>query len=340
MPRKLLKFLIIFDNTSLLYLPGQFLSGRVLIELRDNTPALGLHFHVVGEGVVQARSARKDKTYDKENYIDFRMLLLGETDSEPTVLSPGVHSFPFKLGLPVGLPSTFLGRYGWIQYYCKAALKEPSGIIHKNHQVFIVMNPIDLNLEKQILSQPFTCEVEHKLGVACMGGGYVICKVALNRGGFVPGESIALTAHIWNNSSMTIKGSTASLTETIEYWARNKVVQVEKRALATLVRGKIRPGGRDEWKNVALYVPPLPPTNLNGCHLIKIFYDVFFAIKPKSLEKDIKLQLPIVLATYPYRSKGKDISNTWPDSLLKPETHYPSTLPIFRPWLHEKPELN
>jgi hypothetical protein len=26
------------------------------------------------------------------------------------LLSPGIHSFPFKLGLPLGLPSTFLGR--------------------------------------------------------------------------------------------------------------------------------------------------------------------------------------------------------------------------------------
>ena len=41
MPRKLMKFLILFDNTSLLYFPGQFLSGRVLLELQDDTPALG-----------------------------------------------------------------------------------------------------------------------------------------------------------------------------------------------------------------------------------------------------------------------------------------------------------
>lgn len=156
MPRKLLKFLIIFDNTSLLYFPGQFLSGRVLLELQDDTPALGLHFHVVGEGVVRAGTGRQERgTYDKENYIDFRMRLLGDVDQGPTVLSPGIHSFPFKLGLPMGLPSTFLGRYGWIQYYCKAALREPNGLIHKNHQVFIVMNPIDLNMEKPILAVSF-----------------------------------------------------------------------------------------------------------------------------------------------------------------------------------------
>lgn len=70
----------------------------------------------------------------------------------PSLLSPGIHSFPFKLGLPHGLPSTFLGKHGWVQYFCKAALREPNGLTHKNQQVFIVMNPIDLNLEPPILS--------------------------------------------------------------------------------------------------------------------------------------------------------------------------------------------
>lgn len=128
--------------------------------------------------------------------------------------------------------------------------------------------------------------------------------------------------------------------QTIEYHARGKIIQTEKRALAVLVRGKIRPGDKDEWQGDSLYVPPLPPTNLRGCHLIKISYDVFFVIEPKSLEKEIKVQLPIVLATYPFRSNtnGSDITHTWPEAVLKPDTHYPSTLPIFRPWLHEKTE--
>lgn len=57
-----------------------------------------------------------------------------------------------------------------------------------------------------------------------------------------------------------------------------------------------------------------------------------FIIEPKSMEKQIKLQLPITLATYPFRNTSSDVSNTWPDSVLKPDTHYPSTLPIFRPF--------
>lgn len=111
--------------------------------------------------------------------------------------------------------------------------------------------------------------------MACVGGGIVKCKVALDRGGYVPGESISVSAHVSNGSNVTIKSTKAALTETIQYLARGKVVQVEKRELAVIARGKIRAGGHDEWQNETLYVPPLPPTNLRGCHLIKIQYDVF-----------------------------------------------------------------
>lgn len=57
--------------------------------------------------------------------------------------------------------------------------------------------------------------------------------------------------------------------------AHGKVIQTERRELAGLSRGKIRPGEEDKWINELLYVPPLPPTNLRGCHLIKIQYDVY-----------------------------------------------------------------
>ena len=77
---------------------------------------------------------------------------VGAQGADPVLLSSGIHSFPFKLGLPLGLPSTFLGKHGWVQYFCKAAMREDSGLTHKNQQVFIIMNPIDLNLEPPILA--------------------------------------------------------------------------------------------------------------------------------------------------------------------------------------------
>ncbi len=40
---------------------------------------------------------------------------------------------------------------GWGGIY-QQAFREPAGLLHKNQQVFIVMNPIDLNLEPPILA--------------------------------------------------------------------------------------------------------------------------------------------------------------------------------------------
>lgn len=51
---------------------------------------------------------------------------------------------------------------------------------------------------------------------------------------------------------------------------------------------------------------------------------------PSNLEKSIKLQLPIMIATYPLRNEDGTMKRT------KIKTEYPSTLPIFRPWLDEK----
>ena len=122
-----------------------------------------------------------------------------------------------------------------VQYFCKAALREDSGLTHKNQQVFIIMNPIDLNLEPPILAvrrlllvvyhssishtlfspmqQPFHCEIEHKVGLTCWSQGPVTCRVRLDRGGYVPGEAISIWATIANQSKVTIKHTRASLTE-------------------------------------------------------------------------------------------------------------------------------
>jgi len=322
-PKKLQKFMILFDNTDLLYFPGHFISGRVIVELEEDTLVTGVYFHVVGEGVVSVTDRRHQPLRSKENYIDFRMRLLGDTDQAPTPLSPGIHSFPFKLGLPLGLPSTFLGRHGWVQYYCRAALRETQGLTHKNQQVFIVMNPIDLNLEPSILAQPFLCEVEHRLGVACLAGP-VSCRVRLDRGGYVPGDLIRVWARVRNQSRVGIKKTRACLTETIQYMSRSAVVETELRELSGAARGRIPPGGSDEWGDETLEVPALPPTNLRGCHVIRVQYDVFFILHPAGMAKPIKLQLPIMLATYPHRDE---------DGTLRDARHYPSSLPIVRPWL-------
>ena len=54
-----------------------------------------------------------------------------------------------------------------------------------------------------------------------------------------------------------------------------------------------------------------------------------FIIKPDNLEKEIKLQLPIMIASYPYRNSDGTLRR-------KRGAEYPASLPVFRPWLDMK----
>lgn len=74
------------------------------------------------------------------------------------------------------------------------------------------MKTLNLNLFF-LFQQPFQCEIEHNLGVNCVSSGVVICSVSLDRGGYVPGETVGISALIQNRSKITIKETKASLTE-------------------------------------------------------------------------------------------------------------------------------
>ena len=65
-------------------------------------------FHVCGEAVVNVNSNRTDRQTDKENYIDFRLRLLGEPGEReplPAILITfiTVISFPSDVSMTLGL---------------------------------------------------------------------------------------------------------------------------------------------------------------------------------------------------------------------------------------------
>ena len=66
--------------------------------------------------------------------------------------------------------------------------------------------------------------------------------------------------------------------QTIQYISRSKVLQTETRELSTVSRGRIKAQETDDWKYEQLSIPPLPPTNLRGCHIIRMQYDVFVSV--------------------------------------------------------------
>lgn len=67
---------------------------------------------------------KSDKIRCESNRFPYLKQLDDPTDLsrfENTIILPsGIHSFPFKLGLPTGIPSTFVGKHGWVcSNFCK-----------------------------------------------------------------------------------------------------------------------------------------------------------------------------------------------------------------------------
>lgn len=55
--------------------------------------------------------------------------------------------------------------------------------------------------------------MEHKFGISCLKSGSVFCRVILDHGGYVPGETILISAIIRNRSKIHMKSTKASLRE-------------------------------------------------------------------------------------------------------------------------------
>lgn len=64
------------------------------------------------------------------------------------------------------------------------------------------------------VQQPARLEVEQRVGVSCVSSGPVFCRVSLDRGGYVPGETIGISATVSNRSKVCICVFSSSLITT------------------------------------------------------------------------------------------------------------------------------
>lgn len=60
--------------------------------------------------------------------------------------------------------------------------------------------------------------MEHKFGASCLNSGIISCRVILDHGGYVPGETILVSALIRNRSKVHIQSTKASLREVQAYY--------------------------------------------------------------------------------------------------------------------------
>ena len=304
-------FRIEFEPANGTYLAGQVVRGRVYIVSDTNIrhiTGIKVCFHGASkvrwsEEVTEGRNDEQrtvTKNFDSgEIYFDSHQYVMG--DGREVSLSPGEFSYPFSFLLPTTIPSSFEHDIGRVWYKVKAKISRSN--IHKSFECkahFSVTSILDLNHEPRLM-EPCSRTNHKHFGFFCCKSGPLSAVVHLNKTGFVPGESIMVSAEIDNTSDRQIKGSSAKIIQRLTFRAENES-KVETKILAEASRGPIQPGGEDRWSDVRILVPQVPPSKLIYCTIMEIEYYLEFRVKASGMAFDLVLDLPLTIGTIPMAS--------------------------------------
>lgn len=125
------------------------------------------------------------------------------------------------------------------------------------------------------LQKPRTLDMEKNFCCFCCASGPLEAQVSIPCRGFVPGQSIPITAEVNNHSNVKVDRLHVVLRKRIEF--RTQTPRVESRTeKATISEFSIGPIGVNDSKTMqqSIEIPPLPPSNMENCGIIKCDYEI------------------------------------------------------------------
>ncbi|XP_014778420.1 arrestin domain-containing protein 3 [Octopus bimaculoides] len=309
-------FDIIFPEECSVYHPGNIVNGHVRLELLEEIRVKGVWIQFWGRAYFKENDSSSSDSGSNfgtedatETYYYFNMKLyetgstipdgLTQTDEE-WQLDAGTHTFPFEFLLP-NVPSSFRGNRGYVSHSAKAIIKRPGKSDFRLEKDFNVIKPLDLNtlpkanesVKNQIIKQP---------NIFCCRSGPVTAFLGVDKLGYSPGELIGLNVEISNHSEKEVLGSNVKLYMHVLY--HGKLTQgTEVQTLSCVNHPSIPPGETDVWSGDTMLVPPLSPSNLEGCNVIDIKYFLVLHVKLEEPPFDLEVPLDIIIGSVPIKMK-------------------------------------
>lgn len=120
---------------------------------------------------------------------------------ENITIPAGKNNYPFEVSLPAGVPSSFEGDHGNVNYYLEASLKRSDGQDVVETIKINVKGVLDLNSNHDAqVDRPEVATEKHLCCFCCKTGPIGFHFRILGKSGVVAGEKVPFSAEAYNMS--------------------------------------------------------------------------------------------------------------------------------------------
>ncbi|XP_047738036.1 arrestin domain-containing protein 2-like [Hyalella azteca] len=335
----LTNFTLVLEPHQDVYFPGQAVEGRVMAVASSARFCRAVEVEFRGDAEVSwddvSDSDDDATTYEaSEPYFKFKTNVW-EPDSSGR-LPAGNHDWPFKFKLPLSIPSSFEGRYGYIRYRVKAVARIRLGF-NKESEVYISVNcPLDLTLTSataQLLIE--------KEDTSCLCRGPVSLYISGRRYGAVVGEKYRVRGEVANYSRKKVESTILYLRQRVTYHSkRRRTCKVDERDVKLLEIGCVAPGDSIGLQDEPFFVPSVVP-GLQHCQIMDLKY--FLKVVARfDCCNDVSGQVEFVVGTIPFLLEGgeDDRFRNFPNSPMAPASNNTSSFPQVETFTPGSSDLN
>ncbi|CAB3365289.1 Hypothetical predicted protein [Cloeon dipterum] len=292
-------------------------NGSILVE--PSTPSNLAPQSTGTKNKISALKAKQQQGSFKssEKYFEHKFYVFGHKySSAKESLWPGVHAFPFQYTLPTKLPTSFHGRFGYVRYFCEASLERPWLPSVKRKSYFSVSANADVNLESKAESSAGGQKSSNQCFFCC-SRGTVVVEASVSRRGYVPGETIHISAEIANMSINPVTSTVANLVQVATYHSSKGFRhRVDEQIVTHVEQGTVLCGESRSWFEVPMLVPSLPASFslTDCCKVLDVEYRLDFVAVMGGNEEPLVISMPLVIGTVPLLRTFKSLQ--MPDPLL------------------------
>ena len=303
-------FVINLSGDNSVYFAGSNVEGTVSLELSEPKKSEGISIVLSGKAYVhwterrnigRGDERRRETVHYSDTQIIFKDIFIqlwGNGRDSQELSAAGRYEFPFKFQLPSGLvlPTSFESNTGYIRYSLLARISRSWKFDHTTTRAITVHEIVDINTAQWIA--PLSSSNEKTLCCLCCASGPISLSAKTDRGGYCPGESIAISIEADNHTNRRITYVQATLKRVVVYYARGGS-HTSSKIIQKIEASGIESGTTSNWSNELLPIPATVPS-INSCRILNLSYVLTVTLDiPRAV--DLHVTIPITIGNVPFR---------------------------------------